>query len=383
MAMIDDFTVISYNDVDLSLIKNAKCTLSIVIKEVDTEVKAVAGQDAEVKAVVGQDTEVKAVVGQDTEVKAVAGQEVTINIDNKLLIDIINKNIIINQLKDVDINFTDDNTIIINNSDKSLSLPFSLVINENILLEVSNINFIENINCNNTIYKIIINSKKYYDFIITDDKYKENVDKFYDFINKYKNRNKTELTGEEIHNLNKYNELKLVINMTNDNIEKFIDELNEEINIKEYNFNIQNCKKKDYIILRTLNDLLRYSFTNIINEFGNSDKNGQIILVKKLVSLYVKYYDNVIFYQKCYICNDNYLYNTIIAKSFQFYIENSIIESLLCFIKYAPEYCDKNYFPIPETGKIIIDPEYEKELLNNKYFRDIYLGNKTIFFNKS
>jgi len=299
-------------------------------------------------------------------------------------IDILNKSIIkvptVSTLPNITIDFTDDNTVLINNNE--LSIPFQIKYIKVFGGEagagveaVDSINFIKELTYNKTKYIININSNKYHDYIITDDKYMKNVDEYYNFINEYCNRDKKVLTPEEIIKKNKFNELNIKINMTVKDIENFIDELNDEFSISKLEFDIENWKKKDYIILRTLNDLLIVLFMDIMKDFNTLCKNEQIKIIKQLINNYLKYYDNIVFFQKCSFGNSN-IYITIIMKVFEFYTKNHIFESILCFIKYAPQYCNENFFPVPSKGKITIDDEHEMEILNNKYLRQIYLDNK-------
>jgi hypothetical protein len=203
----------------------------------------------------------------------------------------------------------------------------------------------------------------------------KNVDNYYNFINEYCNRDKKVLTPEEIIKKNKFNVLNIKINMTNEDIENFIDKLCDDIDFKKLEFDIENWKTKDYIILRTLTDLLVALFHNMIRDFSIQGKDKQVKIVKHLINMYLKYHDNIVFLQKCSLGNND-IYITIIMKIFEFYTSNSIFESLLCFIKYAPKYCNENYYPVPYSGKIVIDDEHEEEILNNKYLRQIYLDNK-------
>ena len=195
-------------------------------------------------------------------------------------------------------------------------------------------------------------------------------------MNKYINRDTVnEQTPELILKKAKYNEIKIGINMEIENIEKFIDELCNEIDFKNLQFDIENWKKKDYIILRTLNDLLFALFHNIIKNFNTLVRDVQVKIVKNLINMYLKYHDNILFLQKCNFGNNN-IYTSIIMKVFEFYTSDHIFDSILCFIKYAPQYCNHNYYPVPRTGKLTIDPDHEEEILNNKYLKDIYLENK-------
>ena len=304
------------------------------------------------------------------------------SIKDRLDLDILNKTVIKNSVNDIIINFDNDNTILINNSE--LSIPFQFEYTKvgkdegcsTGLEAVDSINYIKEITYNKIVYTIKINSNKYRDYIITDDKYMKNVDKYYDFIDKYRNRDTKILTEDEILKIEKYEKLNIKINMNNNkDIEKFIDELCDEIDFKNLQFDIVNWKKKDYIILRTLNDLLIALFNNIINGFNNLCKCEQLKIIKQLLNMYLKYHDNIMFLNKCSIGNND-LYITITAKLFEFYTINNIFESILCFIKYAPEYCNEHYYPVPQTGKMTITGDHDMEILNNKYLKDIYLQSK-------
>jgi hypothetical protein len=357
--MENQFTIISYNNDDLQLIKKAQ---PLQVQE-----------------------QVQEQVQKQAQVQEKKKPEINISfhflIKDKLDLDILNKTVIKNSLNDIIINFDNDNTILIDNSE--LSIPFQFAYTKvgeddgcsTSLEAVDSINFIKKITYNKIVYTIKINSNRYRDFIITDDKYMKNVDEYYNFIDKYTNRDKKILTEEEILKKEKYNKLNIRINMTLKDIENFIDELCDEIDFKNLEFNIENWKKKEYIILRTLNDLLIALFNNIINGFNTFHTEEQIKIAKQLINMYLKYHDNILFLKKCSICNND-LYITITMKLFEFYTKDHIFESILCFIKYAPQYCNENYYPVPQKDKITIDGDYEMEILNNKYLKDIYLENK-------
>ena len=359
--MENQFTIISYNDDDLQLIKKA--------------------QPLQVQEQVQEQEQVQ----KQAQVQEKKKPEINISfhflIKDYLDLDILNKTVIKNSLNDIIINFDNDNTILIDNSE--LSIPFQFAYTKvgeddgcsTSLEAVDSINFIKKITYNKIVYTIKINSNRYRDYIITDDKYMKNVDKYYDFIDKYKNRDTKILTEEEILKKEKYNKLNIKINMTLKDIENFIDELCDEIDFKNLEFNIENWKKKEYIILRTLNDLLIALFNNIINGFNTFHTEKQIKIAKQLINMYLKYHDNILFLKKCSICNND-LYITITMKLFEFYTKDHIFESILCFIKYAPEYCNENYYPVPQKDKITIDSNHEMEILNNKYLKDIYIENK-------
>jgi hypothetical protein len=367
------FTDIYYSSTDLKLIKEAK-----PLRVQEQEPLHVQEQEQEPLRVQEQEQEPLHVQEQEKKSKIF----LNFSIENRVDLDILNKTVNKNSLKDIKIDFVDDNTILINNSE--LSIPFQITY---FMIEtedgrciyswetVDSINFIQKIIHNKTTYIIKINSNKYRDYQITDNKYMKNVDKYYDFIDKYKNRDKKILTEADILKKEKYDKLNIGINMSNDDIENFIDELCDEIDFKNLQFDIKIWKKKDYIILRTLNDLLIALFKNIINGFNNLCKYEQLKIVKYLINMYIKYHNNIVFLTKCSIGNND-LYITITAKLFEFYTIDHIFESILCFIKYAPEYCNENYYPVPQKGKIAITGEHEMEILNNKYLRDIYLENK-------
>jgi hypothetical protein len=397
--MENHFTIISYDDNDILLIKNTKCTIPIIKKDyvneeekinvneqekinVNEEEKINVNEEEKInvneeEVNIDMNEEEKINVNEE-EVNIDMNEDVHVIISHIMNIDITNKNIIENSSDKIIITFTNDNTVLIINNE--LSIPFNITFAKNAVDEyyeekVDSINFIKEITHKNITYTIKVNSNKYRNFIITDDKYMKNVDEYYDFIDKYINRDKKVLTHELILKKVKFNELIIKINMTVTDIENFIDELSDEIDFNNLQFDIENWKKKDYIILRTLHDLLVALFHNIIKDFNNLEKNKQIQIAKQLISMYIKYHDNIKFMQKCSFGNNN-IYITIIMKVFEFYTKEHIFESILCFIKYAPEYCNKNYFPVPSNGKINIDAIHEEEILNNKYLKDIYLENK-------
>lgn len=381
--MENQFTVISYNKDDLQLIKKAQSLLlqkPLIVHTVH-----------EPQIIKANDPQTNDPLNVETQYKKDIINKFHIIIKEQVEIDIINKSVIkVPILPNITVDFTNDNTILINNYE--LAIPFQIKYikvfggsgteteagTEAGTEAVDSINFIKEITYNKTKYIIKINSNKYRDFIITDDKYIEDVDKYYNFINEYCNRDKRILTPDEILKKNKYNELNIKINMTDEDIENFIDELNDEIDFKNLEFDIENWKKKDYIILRTLNDLLVALFHNIMKDFNILGRDVQLIIVKQLINMYLKYHDNIVFLKKCSLCNND-IYITIIMKVFEFYTNSNIVESILCFIKYAPKYCNKDFFPVPYSGKIVIDAVHEEEILNNKYLRQIYLDNKHCF----
>ena len=399
--MENQFTVISYNKDDLQLIKKAQSLLlqkPLIVHTVH-EPQIIKANDPQTNDPQTNVPQTNVPLNVETQYKKDIINKFHIIIKEQVEIDIINKSVIkipfVPILPNITVDFTNDNTILINNYE--LAIPFQIkyikvfggsgteteagteaVEGGSGTEAVDSINFIKEITYNKTKYIIKINSNKYRDFIITDDKYIEDVDKYYNFINEYCNRDKRILTPDEILKKSKYNELNIKINMTDEDIENFIDELNDEIDFKNLEFDIENWKKKDYIILRTLNDLLVALFHNIMNDFNILGRDVQLIIVKQLINMYLKYHDNIVFLKKCSLGNND-IYITIIMKVFEFYTNSNIVESILCFIKYAPKYCNENYYPVPYSGKIFINDEHEIEILNNKYLRQIYLDNKHCF----
>lgn len=367
--MEKEFTLISYDDNDILQIKNTKCTIPIIRKQ---SIQEIRDQDNNYEQLIDNsiDEKIKTIIQEEN------NNNIHIIIPYIINVDITNKNIIENKSDNIIITFTNDNTLLIINNE--LSIPFDITFDEEYYQEINSTTFTKEITHKNITYTIKISSNKYRNFIITDNKYMKNVDEYYDFIDKYINRDKKVLTQELILKKIKFNELIIKINMTNSDIENFIDELSDEIDFNNLQFDIENWKKKDYIILRTLNDLLVALFHNIIKDFNSLDKNKQVEIVKNLVNMYVKYHDNLKFMQK-YDFSDNDIYITIIMKVFEFYTKDCIFESILCFIKYAPQYYNENYYPVSYKGKIVIDAAHEEEILNNKYLKDIYLENKKYF----
>ena len=366
--MNNEFSIISYNEEDLHLISIAKIHSNIF----DIHAGTMDPMDS-----VGP----MGPIIQDNGHTDIV--ELILKIGNCLSIDVFNKKV--EYIPDVSLSviFTEktvlnDDIVDIIIDNKDIYIPFQLTIIENNkvrYVEIDSINYIIDNKSIGGINNIIINSFIYRNFMIINHEFKQTVDKLYDSTNNDKIITKI-ITEEEEENNNIFNSIHISFKMSNDDIITFIDNLLIDINIKNIDFTVDKWYKTDFIIIRTLNDLIAALIKNLLENYKTVyGHHEQIKEIKYLMKICTKYCDNIKLLDKCSITGKKKLYNTIVMKSLEFYHSTNSIECFLCFAKFMPEYCNNNHYPIPLIKRKISD-EYEKELLDDDNLRELYINNK-------